>query len=123
VRSIQIRDSWSAFGRYSEGFRAPPFDDVNLGFTNYLGGYKTISAPDLTSETSEGFEVGLRFLSEYAEISVAAFSTDYDDFIASAGERTLPHSVPRVRMYRSRGWVFGIPIRKHIQGVDRRRRD
>ena len=87
---IQMTDSLSAFGRYSEGFRAPPFDDVNLGFTNYLGGYKTISAPDLTSETSEGFEVGLRFLSEYAEISVAAFSTDYDNFIASAGSGHCP---------------------------------
>ena len=92
---IQITDSLSAFGRYSEGFRAPPFDDVNLGFTNFLGGYKTISAPDLTSETSEGVEVGLRFLSDNAEISVTAFSTDYDDFIASAGSGHCPTAYRR----------------------------
>ena len=87
---VQLTDLLSAFGRYSEGFRAPPFDDVNLGFTNFLGGYKTISAPDLTSETSDSFEVGLRFLSESAEISVTAFSSDYDDFIASAGSGHCP---------------------------------
>ncbi len=87
---VQITDSLSAFGRYSEGFRAPPFDDVNLGFTNFLGGYKTISAPDLTSETSDSFEFGLRFLSEIAEISVTAFSSDYDNFIASAGSGHCP---------------------------------
>ena len=87
---VQLTDYLSAFGRYSEGFRAPPFDDVNLGFTNFLGGYKTISAPDLTSETSDSFEVGLRFLSENAEISVTAFSSDYDDFIASAGSGHCP---------------------------------
>ena len=87
---VQLTDFLSAFGRYSEGFRAPPFDDVNLGFTNFLGGYKTISAPDLTSETSDSFEVGLRFLSKSAEISVTAFSSDYDDFIASAGSGHCP---------------------------------
>ena len=27
----------SVFARYSEGFRAPPYDDVNVGFTNFLG--------------------------------------------------------------------------------------
>ena len=42
--------SVSAYGRYSEGFRAPPYDDVNVGFTNFLGGYKTIANPDLESE-------------------------------------------------------------------------
>ena len=87
---VQITDSLSAFGRYSEGFRAPPFDDVNVGFTSFLGGYKTIPAPDLTSETSESFEVGLRFSSDNAEISVTAFSSDYDDFIASAGSGHCP---------------------------------
>ena len=65
-----------------------------MGFTNFRG-YKTKSAPDLTSETSEGVEVGLRFLSENAEISVTAFSTDYEDFIASAGSGHCPTAYRR----------------------------
>ena len=50
------------FANYSQGFRAPPYDDVNLGFSNVMGGYKTVSAPNLTSETSEGIEIGLSLI-------------------------------------------------------------
>ncbi|MEM6484911.1 MAG: TonB-dependent hemoglobin/transferrin/lactoferrin family receptor [Pseudomonadota bacterium] len=74
-------DSLSVWGRYSEGFRAPPYDDVNLGFSNFIGGYKTISAPGLESETSEGFEVGLRFENDAGSFQLAVFDTLYDNFI------------------------------------------
>ncbi|MBO6701796.1 MAG: TonB-dependent hemoglobin/transferrin/lactoferrin family receptor [Pseudomonadales bacterium] len=77
----RFNDELSIFGRYSEGFRAPPYDDVNVGFTNFLGGYKTISNPNLVSETSEGWEVGLRFQTEYAQATFTAFTNDYEDFI------------------------------------------
>ena len=74
------------FANYSQGFRAPPYDDVNLGFSNVMGGYKTVSAPNLTSETSEGIEIGLRTRDEYWNASIALFQTDFEDFIASAGD-------------------------------------
>ena len=77
----RFNDELSIFGRYSEGFRAPPYDDVNVGFTNFIGGYKTISNPNLVSETSQGWEVGLRFQSEYAQATLTAFTNDYEDFI------------------------------------------
>ena len=86
----QINSLLSVVARYSEGFRAPPFDDVNLGFTNVLGGYKTISAPDLKSETSDSYELGLRFSRSSVEASLAVFTNDYDDFIASAGSGHCP---------------------------------
>ena len=60
-----ISDAVSVYGRYSEGFRAPPYDDVNVGFTNFLGGYKTIASPDLESRTQPrrggGYALGLPF--------------------------------------------------------------
>ncbi|MBO6555947.1 MAG: TonB-dependent hemoglobin/transferrin/lactoferrin family receptor [Pseudomonadales bacterium] len=77
----RFNNELSVFGRYSEGFRAPPYDDVNVGFTNFIGGYKTISNPNLVSETSEGWEVGLRFQTEYAQATFTAFTNDYEDFI------------------------------------------
>ena len=73
----------SAFARYSEGFRAPPYDDVNVGFTNPLGGYKTIANPDLESETSQGVELGLRVSGAYGDLSLAVYRNDYDNFIES----------------------------------------
>lgn len=77
----RFNDSVSVFARYSEGFRAPPYDDVNVGFTNFIGGYKTISNSNLKSETSEGWEVGLRWQGEFGYVTVNAFTNDYEDFI------------------------------------------
>ncbi|MEM9397851.1 MAG: TonB-dependent hemoglobin/transferrin/lactoferrin family receptor, partial [Pseudomonadota bacterium] len=76
-----LTDSVSVWGRYSEGFRAPPYDDVNNGFSNFIGGYKTISAPNLESETSEGYELGLRIEGKAGNLQLAAFDTLYDNFI------------------------------------------
>ena len=71
----------SAWARYSEGFRAPPYDDVNVGFTNPTSRYKAIAAPGLKSETSRGYEFGLRVNGAAGRLQVAAFDTLYDNFI------------------------------------------
>lgn len=83
-------ERFSLFARYSEGFRAPPYDDVNVGFTNFLGGYKTISNPDLQSERSAGIEAGIRLRIGGARsraaggsVQIAAFRNDYENFIES----------------------------------------
>ena len=81
---MQLAEAVSIFGRYSEGFRAPPFDDANLGFKNFRSRYKFVSAPDLTSETSDSLEVGIRVLKPFFDGSIAVFSNDYEDFIAEA---------------------------------------
>lgn len=78
-----LTEAVSAYARYSEGFRAPPYDDVNVGFTNFIGGYKTISNPNLESERSEGLEIGMRLQGELGSLGVAAFQNDYDNFIES----------------------------------------
>ncbi|TCO78464.1 TonB-dependent hemoglobin/transferrin/lactoferrin family receptor [Chromatocurvus halotolerans] len=77
----QFTPAIAGWARYSEGFRAPPYDDVNVGFSNFLGGYKTIAAPDLASESSTGYEVGLRFNNRWGQAQLAAFTTRYDNFI------------------------------------------
>ncbi len=74
---------FSAYAQYSEGFRAPPYDDVNVGFSNFIGGYKTIANPNLKSERSEGFETGIRVEDAVGGASLAVFRTDYADFIES----------------------------------------
>ncbi|MBH64686.1 MAG: hypothetical protein CL569_20005 [Alphaproteobacteria bacterium] len=79
----KFHETFSVFARYSEGFRAPPYDDVNVGFTNPIGGYKTIANADLTSETSDGFEFGLRFSNELLMLNLAAYRNNYEDFIES----------------------------------------
>ncbi|MFR0656659.1 TonB-dependent receptor, partial [Pantoea sp. SIMBA_079] len=71
------------FGGYARGFRAPPYNDVNIGFTNLQFGYTAIPNPDLRSETSDGLELGLRVSTDAVHASLTAYRTEYDDFIES----------------------------------------
>jgi hemoglobin/transferrin/lactoferrin receptor protein len=78
-----ISDRFSVFARYSEGFRAPPYGDVNVGFTNFIAGYKTIASPDLESERSSGTEAGIRWQGAAGTLGVSAYRNDYENFIES----------------------------------------
>lgn len=77
----RLTEALSAYASYSQGFRAPPYDDVNLGFTNFIGGYKTIANSGLQSERSRGTELGLRFGDGPRNLHLALFRNDYDNFI------------------------------------------
>ena len=78
---------WSLFGQFAQGFRAPPYDDVNVGFTNLLGGYTTLSNPDLEAESSDSFELGLRANTDWASLGLTAFYNEYENFIESRATR------------------------------------
>jgi hemoglobin/transferrin/lactoferrin receptor protein len=79
----KTENGWSLYGQYSRGFRAPPFEDANIGLVIPLFGYRAIPNPDLRSETSDGFEAGARRLVADTYFSFAVFHTRYDDFIES----------------------------------------
>jgi len=74
---------WSVYANYAHGFRAPPYNDVNLGFTNVMFGYTAIPNPDLESETSDGVELGLRHAGKAAWFGLSGYYTDYRNFIES----------------------------------------
>ena len=73
----------SMYLRYSEGFRAPPYNDVNIGFSNFVGGYKSIANPQLESERSRGVEAGLRLRQGERNLRLAVFRNRYSNFIES----------------------------------------
>ncbi|MGV7195968.1 TonB-dependent hemoglobin/transferrin/lactoferrin family receptor [Xanthomonas axonopodis] len=79
----RFSDAWSAYANYAHGFRAPPYNDVNIGFTNLQGRYTAIANPDLKAETSRGGELGLRFNDAIGYLGLAVYYTDYRDFIES----------------------------------------
>lgn len=74
---------WSLFGGYAHGFRSPPYNDVNIGFTNVQFGYTAIANPDLKPETSDGVEFGVRYVGKVAYASLSGYYNRYDDFIES----------------------------------------
>ncbi|GIX35397.1 MAG: sugar transporter [Lysobacteraceae bacterium] len=79
----ELGRGWSLYAGYAHGFRAPPYSDVNLGFTNLAFGYTAIPNPDLKPETSRGYELGLRRRGEHGWMQLAGYRNDYDDFIES----------------------------------------
>jgi hemoglobin/transferrin/lactoferrin receptor protein len=81
--SWQLNDTWSLHGQYAHGYRAPPYNDVNVGFTNVQFGYTAIPNPDLKPETSNGIELGVRARGDLGYVALTAYRNRYDDFIES----------------------------------------
>lgn len=79
----RLTSAWSLFGGYARGFRAPPYNDVNIGFTNLAFRYTAIANPDLKPETSNGVEAGMRYAGEAVWFGIAAYDNRYRDFIES----------------------------------------
>jgi hemoglobin/transferrin/lactoferrin receptor protein len=78
-----LADSWRVYGQLTTGFRAPPYSDVNVGFTNLQFGYTALPNRDLKPETSRGAEVGVRVDGDIGYASVAVYRNRYKDFIES----------------------------------------
>ena len=79
----EFAPDWSLFGGYSRGFRSQPYNDVNLGFTNFAFGYTAIPNPDLKPETSDGVELGLRHNGDFGWFAASVYHNEYKDFIES----------------------------------------
>ncbi|KRA46974.1 TonB-dependent hemoglobin/transferrin/lactoferrin family receptor [Pseudoxanthomonas sp. Root630] len=90
----RMNDQWSLFANYARGFRAPPYGDVNVGFTNLQGGYTVIANPDLKPETSNGYELGVRFAGDAFYAGLTGYYNDYKDFIESFVLVSMPPQTP-----------------------------
>jgi hemoglobin/transferrin/lactoferrin receptor protein len=79
----RLGDTLSAYFQYSNGFRAPPPEDVNIGLDLPLLNIRAIPNPDLKPEKSNGYELGLRYDGGALRFTAAGYWTDYHDFIES----------------------------------------
>jgi hemoglobin/transferrin/lactoferrin receptor protein len=77
----EVSDHTTVFGQYAHGFRAPPFEDVNIGLDIPLFNIRAIPNPDLKSETSDGLELGVRWAQAGTSLALAGYYTNYRDFI------------------------------------------
>lgn len=75
--------SFQGWTQVAGGFRAPPAEDLNIGLDIPLFGTRAVPNPDLESESSIGWELGMRVGAGDAWLRLAAFHTDYRDFIVS----------------------------------------
>ncbi len=79
--AARLTDVVTLHAQYAGGFRAPPYNAINTGFTNPRGGYTTLPNADLRAEKSDNLEVGIRTAFDRASFGLSAFSNRYDDFI------------------------------------------
>ena len=79
--AVRLTDVVTVHAQYAGGFRAPPYSDVNSGFSNPQGGYVTLPNPDLRAETSDNFEAGVRTTFDRASLDLTLFTNRYDGFI------------------------------------------
>jgi len=76
-----INGNSQAYAQYAHGFRAPPFEDLNIGLDIPMFNIRAIPNPDLEPETSDGVEIGFRHQAPGWGFSVAAFGVDYENLI------------------------------------------
>ena len=88
-----LSDSLSVYMQYAEGFRSPDYESANLTFTNFAYYYSVAPNPDLDSEESSGYEVGLRGNIDNHQFSLAAYETDYENFIDTAVTGATPQGI------------------------------
>lgn len=79
----RIRPTLSVFAQYARGFRAPPFEDVNIGLEIPLFNVRAIANPELEPETSDGYELGLRAGEGDLQFEASAYYTRFRNFIES----------------------------------------
>ena len=79
----RLNPDTDVFVQYSHGFRAPPYEDANIGLEIPVFNYRAIPNPDLRSESSNGFDIGVRWTGVEKGARLSVFRTHYTDFIES----------------------------------------
>jgi len=117
-----IGDDVDLYVQYAHGFRAPPFEDANIGLDIPLFNIRAIPNPGLKSETSDGWEAGLRWQSDRARLRLGAFRTSYTDFIETKARVGIDPVSGRL-LFQSinigEAWIRGLEtsIEKDVSGV------
>jgi hemoglobin/transferrin/lactoferrin receptor protein len=79
----RLRPELDVYAQYTHGFRAPPYEDANIGLELPLFNIRAVPNPGLRSERSDGIDVGVRWRGVESSFGVAVFRTRYADFIES----------------------------------------
>ena len=96
---------FSFSAQYSQGFRPPPYNDVNIGFTNLGAAYAAVANPHLKPEIVRGVELSLRHGGDRGTASFTAYDNRYEDFIDSSRPLVCPGDplcVPGLQTFQSR---------------------
>ncbi len=115
----QFTESLSGYVQYAHGFRSPPPEDVNIGLEIPLFNVRAIPNPDLQAETSDGYELGLRWRTPAANVAASVYDNEYRDFIESK-VNLGPDPDSGVTQFQSqnvaRARIYGAELNVSLQG-------
>lgn len=124
-----IGNAIDVYTQLSYGFRAPPYEDANIGLEIPFFNYRAVPNPELRSESSRSVEIGARWVSDFGRLHAAVFQADYDDFIESRVRLGLDADSGRILFQAQNiestvisgieaGWEFGLPGRLRDFSID-----
>ena len=79
----RLSSQYTLWSQFAEGFRIPPFDDINVGFTNFAGGYTSLPNANLAPERVKSWELGIRARLDSLDWEFSLYHNRYDNFIES----------------------------------------
>jgi hemoglobin/transferrin/lactoferrin receptor protein len=94
-----------------QGYRAPPFSDVNVGLYLPTFNYLVKPNPDLKAERSLGFEAGLRWSDPALKASLALYDNRFRDLIESRANLGIDPATGALvfqSVNRDRARIYGI---------------
>jgi len=116
-----VNETTALFGQYAHGFRAPPFEDANIGLDIPRFNIRAIPNPDLRAESSDGIELGIRHRGDRSRSSFAVFGATYDDFIETK-VNLGPDPDTGVILFQSRNIdearVYGVEFESELDATD-----
>ncbi|WP_114324749.1 TonB-dependent hemoglobin/transferrin/lactoferrin family receptor [Candidatus Colwellia aromaticivorans] len=109
----QVNSDNKLYVQYAKGFRAPPFEDANIGLDIPLFKIRAIPNPDLKSETTDGYEIGYNYSGIKHKVDLVGFYNDYQDFIQTKVNLGFDPTVGRV-IFQSqninRAEIYGVEL-------------
>ena len=83
----RLNDNSNIYGKYSKGFRTPSWEEFNSSHINVYNrgrgwqSYSTLGNPNLKSETSDNYEIGLKSVNNKFDYSIAGFYQKFENFL------------------------------------------
>ncbi|KRB62046.1 hypothetical protein ASE04_19375 [Rhizobium sp. Root708] len=88
----KLTDTYSVYASYGEGFKMPTSAQLFQSSDDPFSGSSIIPNPNLKPESVESYEIGFRGELDKGYFTVAAFYSDYKNFIRSLQPVTLTNS-------------------------------
>ena len=113
----KVNPELSLYSKYTKGFRSPTYYEINTTFGNLAHYYYIVNNPDLKTETSDSYEVGIKGNYEKLAFGLTGFYSDYDNRIdgyESIGKDSQGYSMYQFKN-KDKAEIFGLEFNSNYK--------